>query len=161
MTAEKAAAQLGTHLLRNVKRDGDFYTLEQIRQSIKGRGIVGSLLILPLAHMGLERPVQFLLEKGADIETRSPSYSFTPLIIAACQQKENVVRVLLETGAKVNSVGGNGTTALIQAAHVGNLGIVRLLVEKGANTKFKSTDGRTALQYASRYPEVAQYLQNK
>jgi ankyrin repeat protein len=160
MTPENAAVQFGTHLLWNVKEIPGNCTIERIRQSIKAKGIARSFLILLFAYMGLEQPVLFLLDKGADIETGSQLYR-TPLIMAAWRNKENLVWVLLEKGANVNSVDLNCVTPLVSAAAAGHLGIVRLLVEKGADTKLPSNYGRMALQAASSYPAIAEFLKNK
>jgi len=43
------------------------------------------------------------------------------------------VRLLLEQGADINARDRYGQTALMNAAHTGQLALVRLLIEKGAD----------------------------
>ncbi|HWN38254.1 MAG TPA: ankyrin repeat domain-containing protein [Gammaproteobacteria bacterium] len=58
----------------------------------------------------------------------------------------NAVKLLLEAGAKPNSVNPNGDTALHIAAHDGKLGPLRELVAGGADVNARNKAGQTALQ---------------
>jgi hypothetical protein len=82
-------------------------------QSIRGSrtGVVGSLLILPLAQMGLLWPVQLLLEKGSNVDAQS-SNGGTALIIAAYYKHYGVVRLLVEKGANTKLKSSSGHTVL-------------------------------------------------
>jgi ankyrin repeat protein len=58
---------------------------------------------------------------------------FTPLLLAAYQGHEDIVKVLLESGRgviDVNCVGENGSTPLLEAAYHGYEGVVTLLLEQ-------------------------------
>ena len=46
-----------------------------------------------------------------------------------------VVKLLIEAGAKVDLVNNSGSTALHESATMGHLDITKLLVEAGANRK--------------------------
>ncbi|OBT56680.1 hypothetical protein VE04_03557 [Pseudogymnoascus sp. 24MN13] len=79
----------------------------------------------------------------------------TPLQEATLQGRKDIIELLLEHGADVNSppVTGNGATALQYAAMEGFLGIAHLLLEHEAdvNAAAASTDGRTALEGAAEH----------
>ncbi|KAH8817555.1 ankyrin repeat-containing domain protein [Flagelloscypha sp. PMI_526] len=74
--------------------------------------------------------VQFLLEKGADINKGEKDK--TALQRAASKGNLEMARLLVEKGADVNA-GGKNETALQRAASKGNLEMARLLVAKGAD----------------------------
>ncbi|HJU90266.1 MAG TPA: sigma-70 family RNA polymerase sigma factor [Gemmatimonadaceae bacterium] len=57
----------------------------------------------------------------------------TPLHIAAALDELGVMRVLLERGAEVNSLGDDGSTPLHHAAYHGRIRAVELLLEHGAD----------------------------
>lgn len=79
----------------------------------------------------------------------------TPLQEASMNGSKEIVEILLEHGADVNSppVTGNGATALQYAAMYGFLGIAHLLLEHDAdvNAPAAETDGRTALEGAAEH----------
>lgn len=57
---------------------------------------------------------------------------------------EDIVRLLLEQGANIESKDSDGCTALPHAAKMGHQDMVRLLLEQGANIESKDIDGSTA-----------------
>jgi len=72
----------------------------------------------------------------------------TPLTAAAQNGRVDVVRYLLEHGAKINQPDGFGGTALTNACFSGDLSLVKLLVEKGGDPAFIG-DGGTAMHIAA------------
>ena len=70
------------------------------------------------------------------------------------------VRLLLGNGADINSKDQHGQTALMNAAHAGQVELVRLLIEKGAdlNTTAKYNLFALMLSLIARHTEVAQLL---
>lgn len=97
---------------------------------------------------------QALLAKlGAKELERRNAEGMTALAIGAMVGATEVVRLLLEKGAQIDSRDDAGKTALIHAAgHVfpGTAATVALLLEKGANPKLKDQAGNTALSEARR-----------
>ena len=59
--------------------------------------------------------VDFLLEKGAEIEAKNKRHGWTPLMLAASYAKLDMVRLLLDRGANVNATGKAKETALALA----------------------------------------------
>src|SRR5262245_28454881 len=70
------------------------------------------------------------------------------------------VRLLLESGADLNSKDEHGQTALMNAAHAGQVELVRLLIEKGAELDITAKYNLSALMLSlvAHHTEVAQLL---
>jgi ankyrin repeat protein len=107
----------------------------------------GESLIAQAVRSGQIKLVQFLLEAGAD-----PNFKKSinlPLTEAVIKKSKSLVAILLAAGAKTETKGEDGSTALIIAATVGHVGIVNQLIEAGANPKANDECGRTAIVYAA------------
>jgi len=91
------------------------------------------------------------LDAGADINAAEGSTGTTPLMLAAQRGHGEVVRLLLDRGAKVNvqERSGQRATALMMASRTGAVETVRLLIEKGASINTRDADKFTALHYAA------------
>lgn len=112
--------------------------------------------------------VRALLRQGASPNSsNSDGNTLTALMVAAQQGYADIVKLLLDHGAKVNvkaeiviGVGADvatGITALSQAAASGNLSIVKMLVEHGAEIHALTGHGDTLLAFATTN-EIAQYF---
>ena len=62
----------------------------------------------------------------------------------------NIVKLLLERGAKVNKQNGSGETALMWAS-LGHHDVVKLLLERGAKVNKQDKEGKTALMHVRNY----------
>lgn len=131
------------------------------------------------ARRGAFNSVKFLLDADVKVNARG-SYRYTPLIAAAGSGRTEVVRLLLERGAKVDlkTSGDFAGTALHEA--IGNLGpshgdvdeqgnqvllwtgdapaTIRLLVAAAADVNLERKDGDFPLEMAARYPEIVKLL---
>ena len=83
---------------------------------------------------------EFLLSKGADVNSEGEKNGATPLILALRWESKveidgqgGVVTLLLAHKADINAKSANGMTALHVAALVGHADVVKLLLAKGAN----------------------------
>jgi hypothetical protein len=81
--------------------------------------------------------------------------ALTPLMQAASQGNETIVRLLLTSGAKVSQPLSNGMTALLYAARDGHTAVVALLLSKRAEINGARSDGTTALMLAARKGHIA------
>jgi ankyrin repeat protein len=103
------------------------------------------------------RLMRLLLEHGAD-PTIATTNGTTPLMVASGigwvegvtnerGAKENLeaVKLLLELGANVNAIDGDGRTALHGAAHKGRNEIVQLLVDNGARLDARDGGSRDSI----------------
>jgi ankyrin repeat protein len=88
---------------------------------------------------------QMLLQCGADVNSENSS-SNTPLQLVSF--RPNLVRLLLEHGAEVNS---GQLTALHRASHSLDPETVRLLVKHGANVNVQDGDGYTPLYHVLQF----------
>ncbi|KAJ7320167.1 hypothetical protein JRQ81_019678 [Phrynocephalus forsythii] len=76
------------------------------------------------------------------------SSGMTLVMLAAAGGQDDILRLLIRKGAKVNCRQKNGTTALIHAAEKNNLTTVAILLEAGACINVQQNSGETALMKA-------------
>ncbi|XP_041489893.1 M-phase phosphoprotein 8 isoform X2 [Microtus oregoni] len=76
------------------------------------------------------------------------SSGMTLLMLAAAGGQDDLLRLLITKGAKVNGRQKNGTTALIHAAEKNFLTTVAILLEAGAFVNVQQSNGETALMKA-------------
>ncbi len=89
-----------------------------------------------------------LIEAGSNVN-QADKRGVTPLMWAAIQGDMDMLQLLIESGAAVNSEDQiMHMTALMHAAYVDRLGAVRLLIEKGADITRQDKEGSTALIHA-------------
>ncbi|XP_077076992.1 kinase D-interacting substrate of 220 kDa B isoform X4 [Siphateles boraxobius] len=101
-----------------------------------------------------------LLDTGANPITTGLQYSVYPIIWAAGRGHSEIVKLLLEHGAKVNCSDKYGTTPLIWAARKGHYDCVMHLLENGADVDQEGANSMTALIVAVKggYTEVVKEL---
>ncbi|ODQ54799.1 hypothetical protein SAICODRAFT_17788 [Saitoella complicata NRRL Y-17804] len=90
--------------------------------------------------------------KLVDVDAQDESGT-TPLIMAACFGRTDVVKALLEAHADVNKQDKYGWTATMWASNNNHPDLIKELVAHGASTTTKTTSGRTALDFAA--PETS------
>ncbi|CAG8385864.1 unnamed protein product [Penicillium salamii] len=91
---------------------------------------------------------QKLLDKGANWECRDPEENRTPLSLAAEDGFVDIIELLLNNGADVESRDETGRTPLSWAVENGHLNVTELLLENGANTESQDKTGRIILSWA-------------
>ncbi|KAF7118130.1 hypothetical protein CNMCM5793_007523 [Aspergillus hiratsukae] len=95
--------------------------------------------------------VNLLVEAGVDVNTANCS-DRPPLVAAATYGYEEVVRLLIDAGAKANYKDGClEHTALCSAAERGHLAVVQLLVDRGADLNYIGKNGMTPLGNSARH----------
>lgn len=99
--------------------------------------------------------VETLLDNGADIEARNEDGS-TPLDWAATFAQTDVLKLLIQRGAKTDGADKYGNTPLISAAcecAIATMNsaydVMKILLAQGAKVNARNKDGRTALMMAS------------
>lgn len=73
-----------------------------------------------------------LLGHGATADGWDARHDATPLLMAVFRGQREAVKLLLDAGADVNVVGGEGDTPLRWAAQVGDIELARVLLDRGA-----------------------------
>lgn len=100
-----------------------------------------------------ERAARLLVEAGAELENYPHHY--TPLAYAAYQGNDNIVRFLIQRGARVNSDAARGgayiNTPLMMAAIQGHERVVKVLLGAGADADVRIVGGLTAAELAAKH----------
>ena len=117
----------------------------------------GTTLLDLAIFSGKKNTVQLLLDNGAD--PNIVSVDGYPSMARSIEkfQDENLVKLFLAKGAKIDSKSKSGWTALMSGAASGNMAIVQLLIESGAQINSKNSDGKTSLFWA-KSAELARIL---
>lgn len=89
-----------------------------------------------------------LVDAGVDLEAQTAERKYTALMMAAKLHHWDLVSMLIEKGANVNTCDAERTTPLMEAARDGQLWIVRVLVEHNADLRARDSLGRTAWVWA-------------
>lgn len=89
--------------------------------------------------------VKMLIEAGADIDTKAGPSKISPLvrsILSKFSPNLALVEYLIEKGANVNDVTGNGNSAIYHAAGEEDVGILKALVLAGADVNQVNTGNK-------------------
>lgn len=159
---EEIADKVFSNPLHEALENGD---LEKVDELLKNGDVdlsdppsgPSTLVLASLAgHQSLTKA---LLKKGSDPNTKLLAGGFNLLMDAAREGKLEILKLLIESGANVDSQDSFGRTALHFSAEEGHLEIVRALLEKGAK-KQKDKEGMSPKDYALRtgMGEVAKIL---
>lgn len=89
-----------------------------------------------------------MIERGADLEAKDSGAGASPLHFAVMKGNRQIVDLLVNRGADVNSRTRNGTTPLHTAVLYSRLEIAEFLIGKGANVNAESVSGATPLALA-------------
>lgn len=85
---------------------------------------------------------------GADLDAQSPDIQITPLTMAAVGGQAEAAQWLLDNGANVNGLNGDGSTALNAAAFLGRAEVAQVLVDGGIDTSIRNWEGQSAADIA-------------
>ena len=98
------------------------------------------------------RPEQF---EPADFRVNLTDFACnTPLIYAVAQNRYDVVKLLLNKGAKVDFQDVGKATPLLWATRHGYIRVMTLLLDRGANVNHRDEEGNTALHFATQRSAV-------
>ncbi len=90
----------------------------------------GMTALMNAGLMHQAKIMQILIDHGADVNAQSKDGT-TPLMLAAADGFEDIVRLLIKKGADVNAT-GSGHSVLDWAKRSGKPGILRILEQAGA-----------------------------
>lgn len=105
--------------------------------------------LIRAARNGESKTITAMLDAGADIETRNPGDSWTPLMWAAARDQSACVKLLVARGAKLEAADPHGMTALMGAARWGKKEGVAALLDSGARIGATDRSGWNALMWAA------------
>eukprot|EP00004_Rigifila_ramosa_P002549 TRINITY_DN12679_c0_g1_i1.p1 TRINITY_DN12679_c0_g1~~TRINITY_DN12679_c0_g1_i1.p1 ORF type:complete len:559 (+),score=168.21 TRINITY_DN12679_c0_g1_i1:8-1684(+) len=111
-------------------------------------------ILFVAARMGRADLVEYLLAKGANV-TQENKHGWTPVLVATEYNANEVVPLLIEHGADVNTAHPfDGETILSVATRKGHTEIVEFLIENGANIDAGDKDGMCGLHLASKQHSI-------
>ena len=110
----------------------------------------GSTALNKAALKGDLAKVQALIGPKVDINEKSDSIRVTPLITAAENGHTEIVKLLLDNGAEVDSRDKYGRSALMRAAWYSHDAVVEILLDRGALVNATEKWGHTALMMAAK-----------
>ncbi len=119
--------------------------------------------LIEVARIGDYLAVDTYLRGGTEVNCRDKD-GLTPLVWAAIQGHEEVVKLLLERGADLEAKNHNGDTALMWASVMGHKDVVNFMLDRGANADLGEPKSEvTALMAAAAkgHADVAQVLVEK
>ncbi|KAL2066570.1 hypothetical protein VTL71DRAFT_2641 [Oculimacula yallundae] len=113
-----------------------------------GGGPLTSPLIAATTN-SLGELAKLLLERGAKVNVFGGPENSTPLIIAAGTLTSKYLKDMIDHGANVDAVDGEGDTALIMSAYYGDADCVQVLLDADANVNLCGKNYGTALHVAA------------
>ena len=122
----------------------------QFRMFVKGTSSDALRIMEDACFDGDATEAERLLAAGADVNAPF-STGWTPLMDAAANGHEALVRVLLVHRAALDSADAEGNTALMLACANGHEGAVSQLRAAGANSTLVNRDGDTAEAISRRF----------
>lgn len=106
-------------------------------------------LLLRISTIGDHKTAEILLDAGMPINPSNPFQGRTPLHLAALNEHEELVRVLLDRKADVECRAQFGRIALATAAYgLAPRSIIKMLIQAGSNIEAEDEDGCTPVQLA-------------
>ncbi len=118
--------------------------LEQPGLKIDALNQAGESALMMAALKGEVAGAKMLLARGAKVTQNG----WSPLHYAATGPEPELVRLLLEHGAEVDSTAPNGTTPLMMAAQYGSEDSIKLLLERGADPNRRNQRELRAADFA-------------
>lgn len=114
------------------------------------------------AQKGDMKRVEHALENGANVNARDLNHHSTALMWASHEGHLEIMRVLMQHGAKIDAKRDNGESALWFTAQQGRLQAMKLLVEKGADLTVVGRDGQSVYATAALHghTEITDYLKS-
>lgn len=113
------------------------------------------------SYLGQKEAVDYLIEKGADVNALARNETgFTALTGAVTQNQNEIAKALVKNGARVNHRYEGGFTPLMHAAYNENVDLVSFLLQNGADPTAKNGEGKSPLTFAQEKnnPQIIELL---
>ncbi len=130
-------------------KDQGYTEIAELLKKHGAKEIAPRTVLRETAEEGDLEQVKSLIEKGADVNTRSDNWPPTPLIAATSNGHKKIVELLIKKGADIDARGIDNETALHRAVGKGYTDVTELLLANGADTEAKCKWGATPLLWAA------------
>ena len=114
--------------------------------NLEAASINGNTALMLAAFKHNKPALLALLAKGAQVNRPG----WTALHFAAASGADEIVRILLEQHAYIDTESPNKITPVMIAAREGHLSTVQLLLDEGADATLRNAEGVTAAEFAVR-----------
>lgn len=94
---------------------------------------IGNTPFIWAAFHGFVEIMEYLLQRGADIEAISNDGHKTALLLASYGGHADAVEVLLRSGAQINAANSRGDTSIAIASYMNHVTVVDVLLKRRAN----------------------------
>ena len=94
---------------------------------------------------------------GADLDAPT-DLRVTPLTMTALGGHAEAAQWLLDNGANINGLNGDGSTALQAAAFLGRAGVGKVLIDGGIDTSIRNWEGQSAADLAAFDWDATEYI---
>lgn len=108
----------------------------------------GIPMICIAARSGNKEMIEWLIQKGANINAVSADRGYSPVMDAVWKGNLEIVSLLVGLGAELNGISRDGQSVLVLATGAGNSDICEILVKGGADPFVKDHMGMSAFDYA-------------
>lgn len=118
----------------------------------QGAAFFNAFPVMLAAMAGNSEVIGRLVKEGDRVDDKMNLigiFPVTPMLALATTHRTNCVSALLDAGAKVDQVDGDGITSLSWAAISNRLDMARLLISRGADVNHVDKKGMTPLLYAA------------
>ena len=95
---------------------------------------------------------------GSDLDALSPDIQVTPLTMAVVGGQAEAAQWLLDNGADINGLNGDGSTALNAAAFLGRAGVAKVMIDGGIDTSIRNWEGQSAADIAALDWNTTEYI---
>ena len=95
---------------------------------------------------------------GTDLDSQNPELQITPLTMAVVSSQSEAAQWLLDNGANVNALNGDGSTALNAAAFLGLAEGAKMLIDAGVDTSIRSYEGASPEDIARLDWQTTEYI---
>lgn len=115
---------------------------------INSRDSAGTPPICAAARSGKKEMVEWLINKGADVDAVSKDRGYSAVMDAVWKADVDMVTTLIKHGANLNFISRDGQNSLILATGNGRIPICKVLIKNGADPLAKDHMGMSAYDYA-------------
>ncbi|GFS44601.1 ankyrin-3 [Nephila pilipes] len=123
--------------------------LQNLGENITDRKRKASILLHEAALRGSLEIIKYLVDNGADVNTKNHAGA-KPVHIAAAKGYKDIVEYFLSSDIKVDDLGLNGWTLLHYASSEDQSEMCKFCIEKGANVNVTDNQGSTPLHVAAK-----------